>query len=274
MEPSKRNELSKKILDTPTERYCEIYKITNLTTSKKYIGQAVSHILNNNKYNIYYYKYNIFNSKLFNLKINPLINNFFIFLIYKIINDNFNSKVNLFFSDIYIKYLNKNNLNDNIINAISDLFILAYDSITDINLNNENKQIIDILNSEDIKNYYNSLIDPNIIHNYKIIEKNIIKLFKSFNPTIIKLNYNVQFHGVNKNVNIICDNILINMFISDFNIANINNITEILLCSYLFKKNNYLINNNILFNPLTGEINDFNISNIDLLKFKKIIYNN
>ena len=50
MEPSKRNELSKKILDTPTERYCEIYKITNLTTSKKYIGQAVSHILNNNKY--------------------------------------------------------------------------------------------------------------------------------------------------------------------------------------------------------------------------------
>ena len=50
MEPSKRNELSKKILDTPTERYCEIYKITYLTTSKKYIGQAVSHILNNNKY--------------------------------------------------------------------------------------------------------------------------------------------------------------------------------------------------------------------------------
>ena len=50
MEPSKRNELSKKILDTPTERYCEIYKITNLTTYKKYIGQAVSHILNNNKY--------------------------------------------------------------------------------------------------------------------------------------------------------------------------------------------------------------------------------
>jgi len=50
MKPSKRNELSNKILDTPTDRYCEIYKITNLTTSKEYIGQAVSHILNNNKY--------------------------------------------------------------------------------------------------------------------------------------------------------------------------------------------------------------------------------
>lgn len=50
MKPSKQNELSKKILDNPTKRYCEIYKITNLSTSKEYVGQAVSHILNNNKY--------------------------------------------------------------------------------------------------------------------------------------------------------------------------------------------------------------------------------
>ena len=53
MEPSKHLELSKKILDEPTERYCEIYKITNISTGKIYVGQAVSHILNHKRYRPY-----------------------------------------------------------------------------------------------------------------------------------------------------------------------------------------------------------------------------
>ena len=53
MEPSKQPKLSKTILDDPAERYCEIYKITNLTTGNIYVGQAVSHILNHKKYRPY-----------------------------------------------------------------------------------------------------------------------------------------------------------------------------------------------------------------------------
>ena len=53
MEPSNRTKLSKEILDNPTDRYCEIYKITNITTGKIYVGQAVSHILNHKKYRPY-----------------------------------------------------------------------------------------------------------------------------------------------------------------------------------------------------------------------------
>jgi group I intron endonuclease len=53
MKPSKQIELSNKILDNPAERYCEIYKITNLTNNKIYIGQAVSHILNHKRYRPY-----------------------------------------------------------------------------------------------------------------------------------------------------------------------------------------------------------------------------
>ena len=53
MEPSKQNKLSKEIIDNPSDRYCEIYKITNLTTNKVYIGQAVSHILNHKRYRPY-----------------------------------------------------------------------------------------------------------------------------------------------------------------------------------------------------------------------------
>jgi group I intron endonuclease len=56
MEPSKYQKLSKEILDNPTERYCEIYKITNLTNGKIYVGQAVSHILNHKRYRPYGYE--------------------------------------------------------------------------------------------------------------------------------------------------------------------------------------------------------------------------
>lgn len=50
---SKRIQLSKTILDDSSQRYCEIYKIINMTTNKCYVGQAVSHILNHNRYRPY-----------------------------------------------------------------------------------------------------------------------------------------------------------------------------------------------------------------------------
>jgi group I intron endonuclease len=53
MELSNRLKLSNQILDNPEFRYCEVYKITNLTTNKCYIGQAVSHILNHKRYRPY-----------------------------------------------------------------------------------------------------------------------------------------------------------------------------------------------------------------------------
>ena len=53
MEPSKYLGLSNKTLDNPTERYCEIYKITNISNDKIYVGQAVSHILNHKRYRPY-----------------------------------------------------------------------------------------------------------------------------------------------------------------------------------------------------------------------------
>jgi group I intron endonuclease len=53
MEPSNRQKLSNITLDNPTERYCEIYKIINLSNGKIYVGQAVSHILNHKKYRPY-----------------------------------------------------------------------------------------------------------------------------------------------------------------------------------------------------------------------------
>jgi group I intron endonuclease len=41
------------ILTDETKRYCEIYKITNISNGKIYVGQAVSHILNHKRYRPY-----------------------------------------------------------------------------------------------------------------------------------------------------------------------------------------------------------------------------
>lgn len=56
MEPSKYVSLSKEILDNPKERYCEIYKIVNMSDGKIYVGQSVSHILNHKRYRPYGHK--------------------------------------------------------------------------------------------------------------------------------------------------------------------------------------------------------------------------
>lgn len=53
MELSHKIKNKLKILDNETERYCEIYKITNIVNNKIYIGQTVSHILNHKKYRPY-----------------------------------------------------------------------------------------------------------------------------------------------------------------------------------------------------------------------------
>jgi group I intron endonuclease len=56
MEPSNCFNLSNTILNDPAKRYCEIYKIINLTTGKIYVGQTVSHILNHKRYRPYGYE--------------------------------------------------------------------------------------------------------------------------------------------------------------------------------------------------------------------------
>jgi hypothetical protein len=42
-------ELKNKIIENETQRWVEIYKITNSINQKVYIGQAVSHIRKHNK---------------------------------------------------------------------------------------------------------------------------------------------------------------------------------------------------------------------------------
>ncbi len=89
------------------------------------------------------------------------------------------------------------------------------------------------------------------------------------NPKEIYINYVTSYGSVTGHIDILCDNVMIELGTK----LECKYICEKLLYSYLLKKNNYNITNIIFYDPINGEINNLNIKKIDIINFKKIIYN-
>jgi DNA helicase-2/ATP-dependent DNA helicase PcrA len=171
------------------------------------------------------------------------------------------------------------NLNTDIINYlnINGYYKLSIIIKTIINEKNRiNKQLI--LTNINIKNIVNKIINKESWDDLLIkddinfnIFLNIEKYFKKINN--YKVNYNISYGGVNNIIDIFYNDTI---YLINYNMecVNIYNICLLLLSAYLFKKNNININYLIIYNPIKGIINKINITNIDLIKFKKIIYNN
>ena len=166
------------------------------------------------------------------------------------------------------------NLNTDIINYLN---INGYYKISNIintiinEKNRINKELIidkNILSKIINKESWKELIKDDINLNIYI---NIEKYFKKINN--YETNYYISYGSVNNKIDIYYNDtiFLINY---DNDSVTIFNICLLLLNAYLFKKNNIIINNLIIYNPIKGLINKINITNIDLVKFKKIIYNN
>lgn len=186
---------------------------------------------------------------------------------------NFNSK-NYELKGIINNFKPTLNLNTDLINYLN---IHGYYQISNIinNITNEksriNKELIidkNILLKIINKESWKELIKDEIILNIYI---NIEKFFKKINN--YKTNYHISYGSVNYTIDIYYDDtiFLINY---DNDSVTILNICLLLLNAYLFKKNNIIINYLIIYNPIKGFMNKINITNIDLIKFKKIIYNN
>ena len=127
----------------------------------------------------------------------------------------------------------------------------------------------------DITPYKNLLVSENAFNYYLELEKGICKIINNIKPKEIHTHYNISVGSVYGEIDILCDDIIIEIKsnISNYNeIATIQNISHVLLYSYLFKKKEHKINKIILFNPLNGEVNNIDISQFNLIKFKKSIY--
>jgi len=173
----------------------------------------------------------------------------------KIINTNYivNKKIEL-----------SNNINNNIIDKLIKKFIFKIVEEKYIKKNidiNWNIIIDNITENIDHKIF--------LINNFNNLIKGITNIYNKINPNKILIDYTISFGSVSGNIDLLFDNYIIE--IGD-NLGCIN-ICEKLLHCYLFLKNNINITNIFFYNPINGNNNDFLINNINIIEFKKIIYN-
>ena len=195
-----------------------------------------------------------------------VIGNFIDYLIGKIIQINFPQKIkkfdlnlihkdNTFPQKIYLEYIDPQTDWRNILEHI--YYISTYKN-TDLSIYH------DLLVSQDAFNYYLEL------------EKGICKIINSLKPKEINTHYVVSFGNVKGEIDILCDDTIIEIksSLSNYNeIATVPNLSQTLLYGYLLKKKEHKINKIILYNPLNGEMNQFDVEKFEWIKFKKIIYN-
>ncbi len=133
-----------------------------------------------------------------------------------------------------------------------------------------------VTNDKDVGEYHDLLISQSAFNYYLELEKGLCKIINNLKPKEIYTHHVVSFGSVRGEIDILCDDTIIEIksSVSNYNeVATIPNMSQVLLYAYLLKKKDHKINKMILYNPINGELNNFNISDFNLVQFKKTIYN-
>lgn len=192
-----------------------------------------------------------------------IIDNFIKYLIMKMIQVNFPEQVKKFSINSNKKvsnkiYLEYNDIQTDWRNILEYIFI-----ITTCNLSE----------NIDTSIYKSILINDTIYAHYIELEKTICKLINMIGAKNIFINYTTSYSSVSCCIDVLCDNTMIFIKSSVNEIVTVPIILEQIMNAYILKKKDYVVDNIIMFNPLTSTVNNINISKIDVLKFKKNIYN-
>ncbi len=127
----------------------------------------------------------------------------------------------------------------------------------------------------DFTSYRDLLVSELAFNYYLELEKGLCKIINGIKPKEIHTHYVVSHGSVRGEIDIFCDDTIIEIksAVSNYNeIATIPNMSQVLLYAYLLKKKEIKVNRMILYNPLNGEVNNFDIGDFNLVKFKKSIY--
>ena len=203
-----------------------------------------------------------------NYSINPLLkeinNEYYELILEDTILKNFKPIFNISTDTInYLKYNGYLNIN-NIFKSFITITTNNIHKSLNIEYNKKFNELSKLLLYKIVNDEY---IDINIIENINDIKIAILKLINNSNIIINKL---LSYHGVTTTIDILYENIIIVLCLTNHSIADI---IESILSTYILKKNNYNINIIILYNMLTGNITNIDISKLDICKFKNMIYN-
>lgn len=195
-----------------------------------------------------------------------IIGNFIDYLIGKIIQINFPQKVKKFDLNLVHK--------DN--NFPQKIYLEYIDPQTDWRNILEHIYYISTYKNANLSIYHDLLVSQVAFNYYLELEKGICKIINSLKPKEINTHYVVSFGSVKGEIDILCDDTIIEIksSLSNYNeIATVPNLAQTLLYGYLLKKKEHKVNKIILYNPLNGEMNQFDVENFGWIKFKKLIYN-
>jgi len=200
-----------------------------------------------------------------------IVGNFIDYLIAKMLHVNFQNKVvkfdlNLvhketFPQKIYLEYID---IMTDWRNLLEHIFFISMYKIKNMSEN-------------DMNIYKQFLVSQESYNFYLELEKGLCKLINQIKPKEIHCHYIASYGSVKGEIDILCDNTIIELKTSIMGygeIATVPNISQTLLYGYLLKKKNIDVNNIILYNPVSGEVNNMDISNVNVVKFKKAIYSN
>ena len=196
-----------------------------------------------------------------------ILSNFFLYLIPKIIKNEFGNKVNKLSLD-YVSKLPK--FSKKIIADYTDPLEDWQDNIKTIfyiaSFRSKNKESVEL--------YKKFLTDKKSIHFYKNIQNNLFKFIKSLKPKKIIINKDVSYKNIRSSIKLLINDNLFDIKTTENQADTISNLCQSIMKAYLLKKNNILINKVSIYNIISGQINTYDISKIKLTQFQKIIYTN
>jgi len=131
------------------------------------------------------------------------------------------------------------------------------------------------MSENDMNTYKQFLVSQESYNFYLELEKGLCKLINQIKPKEIHCHYIASYGSVKGEIDILCDNTIIELKTSIMGygeIATVPNISQTILYGYLLKKKNIDVNNIILYNPVSGEVNHMDVNHINMIKFKKAIY--
>jgi DNA helicase-2/ATP-dependent DNA helicase PcrA len=197
---------------------------------------------------------------LYKHKMKHIIGSFIDYLIPKILQNNYPEKIkkfdlNLIHRDqnfskkIYYDYIDINNHWTNLLEVI--FYISSYQ------IEYENQ----------IKPYKDFLVNKDQFIFYKELEIGIKKIIDMFKPKQILNHYNINFDTLKGEIDLLLDDILIEIKVSNFEVCTLQYMCQILTYGYLMKKKGIKINKVCIYNIQSGILNIFDTSNFNFDEF-------
>ena len=199
------------------------------------------------------------------LKTKQILGNFIDYLISKILQNNFPTKLKKFDLNlihrypnfpkkIYYEFIDENNHWSNLLETIFYISKYNYD------------------NEAEIKIFHSFLLSNESFIFYKELEVSIKKLVDLFKPKKIYSHYNVNFDLLKAEIDLVMDDVLIELKVSSFEICNLTYLSQILTYGFLMFKKGVKINKVGLYNIQNGILNIIDTSNFDYKLFYEKLF--